>query len=121
MSLAMDSPAFAAVFIVALAGFAGVIVRMAVVHRRFVQRLRTRHPEVWSELSGPPESFSRLPWAARQARSRVTYYLYAREFRGLEDPVTRCLGERAWRAHMLLVGYTVVAAALLLTLVGFAR
>jgi len=112
VSLAMDSPAFAAVLIVSLAGFAGMIVRMAVVHRRFVQRLRTRHPEVWSELSGAPASFS---------RSRITYYLYAREFRGLEDPVTRCLGERAWRAHMIFVGYTVVAAALLMTLVAFAR
>ena len=90
MSLAMDSPAFAAVLIVSLAGFVGVIVRMAVVHRRFVQRLRTRHPGVWSELSGPPESFSRLPWAARQARARVAYYLYLREFRGLPRAVARC-------------------------------
>ncbi|MDE2138027.1 MAG: hypothetical protein KGJ68_11380 [Gammaproteobacteria bacterium] len=117
----MDSAAFAAVLMAAFAGFFASIVWMAVVHRRFVQRLRTQHPDGWNGLWSPPESLSRYPQAAWKARARVTFYLYAREFRGLEDPVTRCLGERAWRAHMIFFGYTVVAVALLVALVGFAR
>ena len=119
----MDSPLFVGALLADFTGFAALIVWMAVAHRRFVRHLQARHPGVWSEIQQPPPSAPPDPKEKRlsRGRARVTDYLYRREFRSLEDPVAQALGERAWTASMLFIGYLVAGTALMLALIGFAK
>jgi hypothetical protein len=122
MRLTTDSPLFLDALLVAFAGFVAMILWVAVSRARFVHRLRARHPDLWSEIQQPPPSSPADPAEKRLWRggARVTGYLYTRGFRSLDDPLTRRLGERAWRASLLFIGYTVVGTGLVLALIGLA-
>ena len=95
---------------------------LAIALARFARRLESQHPAVWDALHSTPESGPAAPGARRRkVAGRVAYYLYSRGYRTLKDPAIHGLGDRACSAHAIFLLYTVVAAALVLALVRFAR